>query len=46
MEWLNGTLGDAAILASNTIKLSVSLRENSFTNAAEWESKQEGKCKF
>lgn len=43
MEWLNGTLGDAAMLASNTVKLSVSPRENPFTNAAKWESKKKKK---
>lgn len=43
VEWLNGTLGDAAMLASNTVKLSVSPRENPFTNAAKWESKKKKK---
>lgn len=34
------TSGDAAILASNTIKFSVSLKENPFINAAKRESKR------
>lgn len=39
-EQLNDTLGEPAIQASNTIKFSVSLRENPFTNAAKQGSKR------
>lgn len=43
VEWANDSSGDAAIQACNTVKFSVSLRENPLPNAAKQDSERNRK---
>lgn len=46
MEWLNGTLGDAAMLASNTVKLSVSPLQMQQSGSQKKKKRRKGSVNF